>query len=96
MLHAFVSNFTVLIFLGLFVLDILSGGCYAPYMEMRSTVLSILYNVHVVFKEILTLVYYMYSVYYTPSSMSLNMTASQLNPSFECGEGMKVKVVKWC
>ena len=24
------------------------------------------------------------------------MTASQLNPSFECGEGMKVKVVKWC
>ena len=25
-----------------------------------------------------------------------DMTASQLNPSFECGEGMKVKVVKWC
>ena len=25
-----------------------------------------------------------------------NMTASQLNPSYECGEGMKVKVVKWC
>ena len=23
-------------------------------------------------------------------------TASQLNPSYECGEGMKVKVVKWC
>ena len=26
----------------------------------------------------------------------LVMTASQLNPSYECGEGMKVKVVKWC
>ena len=26
----------------------------------------------------------------------LSMTASQLNPSYECGEGMKVKVVKWC
>ena len=25
-----------------------------------------------------------------------HMTASQLNPSYECGEGMKVKVVKWC
>ena len=25
-----------------------------------------------------------------------NMTASQLNPSYECGEGIKVKVVKWC
>ena len=25
-----------------------------------------------------------------------SMTASQLNPSYECGEGMKVKVVKWC
>ena len=24
------------------------------------------------------------------------MTASQKNPSYECGEGMKVKVVKWC
>ena len=24
------------------------------------------------------------------------MAASQLNPPYECGEGMKVKVVKWC
>ena len=27
---------------------------------------------------------------------SIYMTASQLNPPYECGEGMKVKVVKWC
>ena len=27
--------------------------------------------------------------------MRKDMTASQLNPSYECGEGMKVKVVKW-
>ena len=26
----------------------------------------------------------------------LGKTASQLNPSYECGEGMKLKVVKWC
>ena len=34
---------------------------------------------------------YHYHVFYC-----IYMTASQLNPSFECGEGMKVKVVKWC
>ena len=30
------------------------------------------------------------------SSKHLQKTASQKNPSYECGEGMKLKVVKWC
>ena len=32
----------------------------------------------------------------TPALQLACMTASQLNPPYECGEGMKVKVVKWC
>ena len=28
--------------------------------------------------------------------MVLIMTTSQINPSYECGKWMKVKVAKWC
>ena len=31
-----------------------------------------------------------------PNGNGPHMTASQLNPSYECGKGMKVKIVKWC
>ena len=35
-------------------------------------------------------------IYYLTGRVNLYTTRSQINPSYECGKWMKVKVAKWC